>query len=168
MKIKFVAVTILLVAAVLIAGCITGKDVGSTALPGSEILQKMNLPGGFTYLGIHEIQMKIGGNSLNATEGVYKYNGDDIYIQIIKNNNPAALLDQYKEDLKNDIDTAENPFQQINFNGHTATQAKGYAVIKGKTEPRYIAIWANDKYMFIVGRSSDTATVVTLATATGS
>ncbi len=168
MKIKFVTVFVLLVAAVLIAGCINGKDGENTALPGSEILSKTNPPVGFTHEATHPIVVNINGNLMNATEGVYGYKGDYLLIQIIKNDKPASLVDLYKADLQKEFKTGESIFEEITFNGHNATQFRDYTVTKEGTKPSYSVIWANDKYMFVVGSYSDAGTVVNLAAATGS
>ncbi|HEY9247204.1 MAG TPA: hypothetical protein VIO11_10195 [Candidatus Methanoperedens sp.] len=166
MKLKNMLLLVLVIAGVLFAGCFNNTNTGD--LPGSDIITKMNLPVGFAYMGIHETQVEIGTNMVNATEGVYRYEGNDIYIQIIKNDRPEALLEQYISKLKEEFKTGENPFEEITINGHKATQVKDFTILKGEQVPRYSITWANDKYMFIVGRSSDPSVARSLATATGS
>jgi len=165
MLIKSVSLLILLAIAVFISGCLdNGTKVDN---PGSDVIPKTNLPTGFTYLGVHDIQMVIGGNPMNVTEGVYRYNGDEIYIQAIKNNDPSSLLSQYKEDLRKEYKSDFNPFEDIQLNGYEATKITDYSIIKGEQKARYSVVWANDKYMFLVGKSFDNNSLMALATATG-
>ena len=162
---KFVLL-ILLVAGVLISGC-TDKDNGTNPPVKSELIPTTNLPDGFTYRGVHETIINIGSSSINATEGVYRNSGDDVYIQVIKNDNPEALITQYKQEFKN---VKYNPFQEITLNGHKATQVTDYSTINGKQQPHYSVIWATEKAMILVSSptAADAKTVIALATATGS
>lgn len=162
---KFIRLSILLATIVFISGCIFNNNTGTQVNTlESAIIPKTNLPSGFTYMGIHEPAVEIGGSSMNATEGVYRYNGDDIYIQVIKNDKPDALIAQYKLDYK---DAKYNPFEEISFNGHKATQVTDYSTINGHQKSYYTVIWANDIYMFIVGKSPNAQALIALASATG-
>lgn len=167
MSIKFVPLIILLATAVLISGCVFNKNDQKQAGTESDLIPKTNLPAGFTYLGVHEIPFEIGSSSINATEGVYRYGDEDIYIQVIKNDNPAALMAQYKSDIKKLFKADYNPFEEISLNGHKATQVTDFSIIDGKEKPRYGVMWANDNYLIVVGKSFNTSPVMTLATATG-
>ncbi|MCX9012012.1 MAG: hypothetical protein OIN66_12930 [Candidatus Methanoperedens sp.] len=163
---KPVILLILFATAVFISGCIFdgGGDKKSAA---SELIPKTGLPEGFTYLGVHESSVDIDGSSINSTEGVYKNSGDDIYIQVIESDRPEALLAQYKLQIKNRYKDDYNPFEEVSFNGHTATKAAEVTTIKGQTMPRYSIIWTSGSYMILVGSSSDPQVVMALATATG-
>ncbi len=156
---------ILLVAAVFISGC-TDKDNGTNPPVKPELIPTTNLPDGFTYMATHETPVEIGGSSINATEGVYRNSGEDVYIQVIKSDNPEALITQYKAKYNN---VRYNPFQEISLNGHKATQITDYTTINGQQKSNYAVIWAVEKAMIIVSSpTADLQTVLALATATGS
>ncbi len=161
---KFVLL-ILLVSAVFISGC-TDKNNGTNPPVKPDLIPTTNLPAGFTYMGVHVTPVEIGGSSINATEGVYRNSGEDVYIQVIKNDNPEALITQYKTMYNN---VRYNPFQEITLNGHKATQVTDYSTINGKQQPHYAVIWATEKAMILVSSpTADAQTVIALATATGS
>lgn len=129
------------------------------------LIPQTNLPVGITYMGTHETPVSIGDASINATEGVYRSNdGEDIYIQAIKSDKPDAFIAKYKLQYK---DVRYNPFEEISFNGHTATKVTDYTTINGQQTARYAVIWAKEKNMIIVGSSKNPQTVIALATATG-
>lgn len=115
-------------------------------------------------MGIHETTLDIGNSSMAAVEGVYRYNGEDIYVQAIETNDPATLIQEYKDRYK---DANYDPFEEVSFNGHKATLVKYFVVVEGKQQPRYTAIWGAKEHLMIVGSFSDNQTVITLATATG-
>lgn len=156
-------ISAVLIITVLISGCIfdNGNNQNST----SGVIPQTALPVGFTYMGTHETAVPIGGTSINATEGVYKYNNvDDVYVDLIRNNNPQELLIQYKSQYK---DAKYNPFEEVSFNGHNATQVKDYNTENARQVAHYSIIWTNGSSMIIVGSSSDANAVLSLATATG-
>jgi hypothetical protein len=155
-------ISVLFIITVLISGCIFEK--GNNQNPTSGVPQT-GLPVGFTYMGIHETPVDIGGNSINATEGVYRYNNvDDVYVQLINNNNPQELVIQYKSKYKN---ANYNPFEEVSFNGHNATQIKDYYTENAKQTAYYSIMWTNGSSLIIVGSSPDANAVLSLATATG-
>ncbi len=151
---------LVLFATVFISGCIFDKESMK-----SDFIPQSNLPPGYTYMGIHETAVPVGDTSLNAVEGVYRYNGDDLYIQAIKNENPSALISRYKLKYK---DANYDPFEEVSFNGHKATKVADYPTINGKQKPKYTVIWATGEYMLIVGSSTEASSVMALATATDS
>lgn len=153
-------ITLVLVIAILSSGCVSNENSDMN----QSIIPKTNLPYGFSYLGMHETEVDIGGISMNTTEGVYRYNGEDIYIQVIKSNNPEALLDQYKLQYK---DYNYNPFKEISFNGHKATLITDYMIKEGRQRLYYTLIWAKDNFMIIIGSSKNAEAVINLAIATG-
>jgi hypothetical protein len=159
-KDKFVLL-LLLFSTVFISGCIFDKGKGTI---NSDFIPQTNLPSGYTYLGIHETSVGIGNSSLSAVEGVYKYNGDDLYIQTINNDNPDALIAQYKLKYK---DANYNPFENVTVNGHTALKVTDYPTVNGQQKPKYTVMWSKGKFLIIVGSSTDSYTVMALATVTG-
>lgn len=165
---KFVSMLLLLAVAVFISGCVD-KDNGTNPPVKPELIPTTNLPDGFTYKGVHETPVEIGGSSINATEGVYRNSGEDVYIQVIKNDNPEALLALYKEQLKKEFKSSYDPFQEISLNGHKATQVTDYSTINGQQKQHYAVIWTTGKAMILVASpTADLQTVLALATATGS
>lgn len=157
---------ILLVATVLISGCIVDKGKETTNTNKSELIPTTNLPDGFTYMGTHETPISIGNSSINAIEGVYRNNGEDAYIQVIENDKPETLITQYKQQYKN---VRYDPFKELSLNGHKATQVTDYSTVNGQQKPNYAVIWATEKAMIIVSSpTADIQTVIALATATGS
>lgn len=159
-------ILILLTAAVLASGCIFDKDNGTTAPPVNSLIPQTNLPAGITFMGIHEITLDIGGTKINATEGVYRNKGEDVYIQVIESGEPEALVSQYKLIYKN---RKYSPFEDVSFNGHKATKITDYTTINGKQQPNYAVIWAAEKAMILVASpTADVQTLIALATATGS
>ena len=156
---KFVLLLFLLTT-VFISGCIVDKEDDLK----SDFIPLTNLPPGYTYMATHETSIDIGNSSLNAVEGVYRYNGDDLYIQTIKNENPDALIAQYKLKYKN---ANYDPFEEVTVNGHTALKIKDYATINGQQKPKYTLMWSAGKFMIIVGSSTDSYSLMGLATATG-
>jgi len=133
------------------------------------MIPKTNLPDGFVYLGVHEIPFDIGNSSINATEGVYRYNSkDDFYIQVVTNDNPTALMAQYKSELKKQFKTDFNPFEEIAFNAHKATKFTDFSTVNGNEKRRYDIIWTTEKAMILVtSPTTDIQTVIALATSTG-
>ena len=156
-------ISALLIITVLISGCIFDKKVDQNPISG--VIPQIGLPVGFTYMGTHETPVDISGTSINVSEGVYKYNNaDDVYVQLIKNNNPQELLMQYKLKYK---DANYSPFEEVSFNGHSATKIKDY-FMKNTTQVAYYSIlWTNGSSMIIVGSSPDANAMLSLATATG-
>lgn len=163
---KFVWMSVLLIAA-LVSGYAYYDSIGKTEPAAKlDIIPQVNLPSGFTYMGAHETPIDIGNSMINATEGVYRYNGEDVYIQVIENSNPEALVTQYKQKYKS---VKYSPFTEISFNGHKATQVTDYTTINGRQVPNYAVIWATEKAMIIAtSPTSDANTVIALAAATGS
>ncbi len=163
---KFLLLSIFLITAVFISGCIDGNK--TTVQPtGQALIPTTGLPAGFTYMGTHDVDVEIGGKSVNATEGVYRNGEDDIYIQVIGTENPGVLHEQYKSDFKKKFGDKYNPFEEISLNGHAATKVADYTVMQGQPKTVYSITWATEKFMIIVGSSSDLQAVKDLATATG-
>lgn len=158
---------ILLVATVLISGCIVDKGKETTNTNKLELIPTTNLPDGFTYMGTHDTDLNFVSPSINAIEGVYRTNkGEDAYIQVIENDKPETLITQYKQQYKN---VRYDPFKELSLNGHKATQVTDYSTVNGQQKPNYAVIWATEKAMIVVSSpTADIQTVIALATATGS
>lgn len=156
-------VLILLAATVIISGCVIDKN-GTTNPPVKpDLIPQTNLPAGFIYMGMHETPVDIGGSMINATEGIYRNNGEDYYIQVIKNDNPEALITKYKLQYQ---DAKYNPFTEISLNGHKATQVTDYTTVNGEQKPNYAVIWTTEEAMILVtSPTADVQTVTALAAA---
>ncbi|VVB86850.1 Uncharacterised protein [uncultured archaeon] len=166
---KFILLIVLFITPVLISGCIFDKAKGADTSVKSDLIPTTNLPDSFTYMGSHEIPVNIGSSSINATEDVYRNNRADIYIQVIENDKPAALLAQYKFQKQKQFKTGYNPFQETSLNGHNATLVTEFSTVNGRQRPNYAVIWATGKAMISVGSpTADLQTVLAIAKATGS
>ncbi|MDD5617368.1 MAG: hypothetical protein PHH85_14330 [Candidatus Methanoperedens sp.] len=166
---KYILLSILIIAAVFSSGCLIDNknDTKANQSIGPDFIIKTNLPAGFTYMGIHETTIKIANSTVTGFEGIYRNGGNDIYITAFKNDDPEALLSQYKADLRKNFRKDYNPFEEISINGHAATKLTDFIVRDGKNVPRYSILWANKGYMVQVGSFDDIITVVSLASATG-
>ncbi|TRZ88684.1 MAG: hypothetical protein D4R88_07290 [Methanosarcinales archaeon] len=164
---KYILLSILIITSVFSSGCIFENNNKANQSIGPDFILKTNLPAGFTYLGIHETTINIANSTVSRFEGVYRYGGEDIYIAAYKNDDPEALLSQYKADLRKNFRKDYNPFEEISINGHAATKLTDVIVLDGKNVPRYSIIWANKGYMIQVGSFADVNPVVVLASATG-
>jgi hypothetical protein len=161
---KVLLIAVLLVTAVFLSGCIFDEDKSPGANTG--IIPDAKLPGGVTFLGSHDANVEVGNTTLPATEDVYRNNnGEDIYVQVIESDNPGGLITRFKSKYK---DANYEPFKDIWFNGHIATQVKDYITLNGKQEARYVVIWATETSMMIVGSSAAEKDVLDMAIATGS
>ena len=154
--------------AVIISGYIFSKDNGTGANQTikSELIPTSGLPVGFTYVASHDANIDLGNSSVKATEGIYRYKEGYFRIHVIKNDRPEALIAQYKLNYQN---VRYNPFQDISFNGHSATQVTDYSTRNGKQVPLYTVIWANNSKVIITTSEdpTDAQSVIALAEATG-
>jgi hypothetical protein len=153
----------------------TGVSPDGTAADISEI---ENLPAGFEYIGslpLNETDIKNDYNAENVSgiiggsEGMYKYNGSDFYLDVIELEDAEAannLISAYKSSfppLQNG-----SRFVEESFNGHSAVRITDYITSGGKSVPRYSYIWSNENYVLIVfGNTADSTQVRQLAEATG-
>jgi len=164
---KYILLSILLISSVFFSGCVFENKNKPNQTIGPDFIPRMNLPAGFTFMGIHETTMDIGNSTVSGFEGVYRYGGKDIYIVAIKHDAPVDLLAQYKKDLSKDFKPDYNPFEETSINGHSATKFTDTIIMDGKNVPRYSIIWANKGYMIQVGSLADVNPVIVLASATG-
>ena len=153
----------------------TGVSPDGTAADISEI---ENLPAGFEYIGslpLNETDIKNDYNAENVSgiiggsEGMYKYNGSDFYLDVIELEDAEAannLISAYKSSfppLQNG-----SRFVEESFNGHSAVRITDYITSGGKSVPRYSYIWSNENYVLVVfGNTADSTQVRQLAEATG-
>ncbi|MCX9081821.1 MAG: hypothetical protein OIN83_06455 [Candidatus Methanoperedens sp.] len=153
---------------VFISGCLednTSNLANKTETITSEQIPTVNLPSGFTFMAVHETEVDIGSSSRKAIEGVYRSDGDEIYIDVFNTETPEAYIDEYKAYYK---DANYDPFTEISINGHNATQVKYYITENGKQIPKYTIIWTTKNSMIKVGSSVDVQKVIDLAKATNS
>jgi hypothetical protein len=144
----------------------------------SDISKLENLPSGFEYVGsvsLNAADIKIDYNAENVSEviggseGMYKYNESDFYLDVIELENAEAttnLIDAYKSSFT--PLTNGSRFVEESFNGHSAVRIADYVTTEGKEVPRYTYIWSNENHVFIVtGNSAEDSLVKQLAEATG-
>lgn len=163
---KYILLSILLIAPVLLSGCIFENDNKMNQTETPDFIPQTNLPAGFTFLGINnDFKMNIENSTFKGVEGVYRNGGEDIYIQTIKNDNAGVLLSKYREELRQKF--KNDPFEEITINGHPAVKFNDVRIIDGKQQMRYSIMWAKQDYMVQVGSFADFVTVVSLASATG-
>jgi len=166
---KILILSMFLATMVLLSGCIDDKNsespVNGTQTIKSDQIPTVNLPPGFTLMAVHEADIDIGNSSMKAIEGVYRNDGDEVYIQVFNSETPQALIDEYKSQYK---DANYDPFTEISINGHNATQVKYYVIKNGIQIPKYHIIWTTKNSLIKVGSSVDAQKVTDLATATNS
>ena len=153
---------------VFISGCLddkTNDPVNKTGTITSDQIPTTNLPPGLTFMAVHETEVDIGASSRKAIEGVYRSDGDEIYIDVFNTEMPEAFIDEYKAYYK---DANYDPFTEISINGHNATQVKYYITKNGTQIPKYNIIWTTKNSMIKVGGSVDAQKAIDLAKATNS
>ena len=165
---KIIILSIFIAVSILFSGCLTDKNNGTkvneTKTIDSDIIPTINLPSGFTYMGVHDTDIDVGNSSNRATEGIYKIEqGETIYVQVFKTEKPEELLNEFKAQYK---DANYDPFTEISFNGHKATKVMYYFTSNGQSVAKYYVIWAIKNSMIKVGSSTDAQKVIELATAT--
>jgi len=116
-------------------------------------------------MAVHETEVDIGTSSRKANEGVYRSDGDEVYVQVFNSETPEALKEEYKAQYK---DANYDPFTEISINGHNATQVKYYMTENGTQIAKYNIIWTTKNSMIKVGGSVDAQKVIDLAKATNS
>ena len=164
---KHILLTMLIIASVFLSGCVFEKTSKANETIGTDFIPRTNLPTGYTFMGIHDTQTEIANTTVSMLEGVYRYGGEDIYIQAFKHDNPETLLSQFKADQMKRFREDYDPFEDISINGHAATKFADVGILNGKEQKKYSIIWAKGDYMVMVGSSSDPMIISTLASATG-
>ena len=144
----------------------------------ADISEIENLPAGFEYVAsipLNSSDIKIDYNAENVSEvvggseGLYKYNESDIYVDVIELEKPEAtnnLIDAYKSSF---VPLTEGSrFVEESFNGHSAVRITDYVLNAGTEVPRYSYIWSNGNYVLVVtGNTADSSLIKQLAEATG-
>jgi hypothetical protein len=143
----------------------------------ADISKLENLPEGFKYIGsipLNAADIKIDYNAENisevvgGSEGTYKYNESDFYIDVIELENSEAttnLIDAYKSSFK--PLTEGSRFVDESFNGHSAVRIADHVTSEGTEIPRYTYIWGSGNHVFVVtGSTADASLVKKLAEAT--
>ncbi|MBU3967611.1 MAG: hypothetical protein KKG76_09585 [Euryarchaeota archaeon] len=164
---KFMLLSMLIIASVFLSGCVFEDTSKANQTIGPDFIPKTNLPTGFTFMGTHDYTMEIANTTVSGFEGVYRYGGEDIYIQAFKHDNPETLLSQYKADQRKRFREDLDPFEDISINGHAATKFADVGILNGKEQKKYSIIWAKGDYLVMVGSSADPMTVFSLASTTG-
>lgn len=173
---KIVIISILFASIIFFSGCVddaknsgnnSDNQIDDPVISQYENIPRTNLPPGITFLDVHETEVEIGNYTRNAIEGIYRTDVDDdeVYVQIINDENPSLLIDEFKSYYK---EANYNPFTEITINGHNATQVTYYRVEDGKQIAKHTIIWATKKSMIKVGGSVDAMKLVSLSSATGS
>jgi len=155
----------------------SGSNTNS-AESAADISKLENLPAGFKYVGtvsLNAADIKIDYNADNVSEvvggseGMYKYNESDFYMDVIELENSEAttnLIDAYKSSFK--PLTEGSRFVEESFNGHSAVRIADYVTAEGTEVPRYTYIWSSGNNVFVVtGNTADDSLVKQLAEATG-
>jgi len=156
---------------VFISGCLDNKTnqdtVNKTGTIASEQIPTANLPSGFSFMAVHEINEKIGNTSINAIEGIYRTNTnkDEIYIQVFNTEMPDKLIKELVEDYKLNPEYKDAKFTQITINNHKATQV---TYSNWENIAKYRIIWTTKNSMIKVGPSFDLQNAINLAIATNS
>jgi len=150
----------------------------NSAESAADISKLENLPAGFKYVGsisLNADDIKIDYNAENVSEvvggseGMYKYNESDFYMDVIELENSEAttnLINAYKSSFK--PLTEGSRFVEESFNGHPAVRIADYVTAEGTEIPRYTYIWSSGNNVFVVtGNTADDSLVKQLAEATG-
>ncbi len=162
---KIIILSMFLATMVLISGCIDdkgNKDPESNETIISEQIPTTNLPPGFTFMEVDETTESISNFPREAIEGIYRSDGDELYIYVFKNETPELLINEYKSEYK---DANYDPFTEISINGHNATQVKYPVTDNGTQILKYNIIWTTKNSMIKVGGSPDLKKVKDLAEA---
>ncbi|WP_292374410.1 hypothetical protein [Methanosarcina sp. UBA411] len=156
----------------------SSSEANANSAESADISKLENLPAGFEYIGsvpLDASDIKIDYNAENVSEvvggseGMYKYNDSDFYLDVIELGNAEAatnLIDAYKSSFKPLANGSR--FVEESFNGHSAVRIADYVTIAGNEAPRYTYIWSNENHVFVVtGSTADSSLVKQLAEATG-
>ncbi|MGB9930034.1 MAG: hypothetical protein ACPK85_16835 [Methanosarcina sp.] len=156
---------------------ISNANTGSSELKAisdenvSEISTLTTLPAGFNHtatLPISVDQIKADYEAENVSgivggsEGLYKANGSDFYVDVIELENKEAaenFISVYKASFP-PLQEGSSRFTEESFNGHSATLITDYITAGGKTVPRYSYIWNNENFVIAVFGNTDDASLV--------
>lgn len=195
MKVKFMKKIIALISSLAVlmiafSGCVgENKPVANGTEPNSsgtspvsgqsatDMSKLKNLPAGFNFTGsfpLSESEIKDkykveNSGAVAGSEGAYKFNGTDFYVDVIEFKDSEAAKDFIEKHKSTFTPLKEGSrFVEETFNGHSAIKITDYITSGGKSIPRYTYIWNNEKYVISVfGNTADSAQVKQLAEATG-
>ncbi|MDY0386011.1 MAG: hypothetical protein RBT65_02550 [Methanolobus sp.] len=136
-----------------------------------------DLPENYEFLGFLEMSsenveaeyVSVEG-IVNGSEGLYKYmDSTDLHINIIEMNSSSSaeeFITQYKAEFK-ELSSGQR-FTEESINGHSTVRILKYVTHGEGQIPRYTYIWNNDKFVFVVGGTTDDHVILSnLAEATG-
>lgn len=166
---KVIWLSAVFIITVFISGCITSNQPSTSATSGNTIsgmIPMANLPSGLTFVAVHDVNVDIGNSPKKAIEGIYRTpQNEEMYIQVFSNYSPDALISEYKAQFNN---VSYEPFKDVYFNGHNATEVLSYSMNSGKSVEKYSIIWKNNNVVIKVGPSVDIQVVRNLASVTNS
>ncbi|OPY20357.1 MAG: hypothetical protein A4E24_01283 [Methanomethylovorans sp. PtaU1.Bin093] len=144
----------------------------------SELVVLKNIPSGYSFIDIMPPSETLNGefsnveNVVEAAIGSYQANESarvQYHVTAVKFSDAVSaesFLTNYKTTFK--VLSNNETFQQVEFNGHEATQVLSYSVDGGKNVPRYKYFWNNENFVFIIeGNSEDPAVGLDFAKAIG-
>jgi hypothetical protein len=195
MKVKFMKKIMALISSLAIlmiafSGCVgenkpvaNGTEPNSTGISivsgqsAASMSELKNLPAGFNFTGsfpLNETDIKNTYKVENSgvvagSEGAYKSNGTDFYVDVFEFKDPEAAKNFIEKHKAIFTPLKEGSrFVEETFNGHSAVRITDYITSGGKSIPRYTYIWNNEKYVIAVfGNTADSSQVRQLAEATG-
>ncbi len=136
-----------------------------------------DLPENYEFLGSRELSpekveaeyVSVEGIE-NGSEGLYKYlDSTDLHINVIEMNSSSSaeeFIIQYKAGFKEL--SSEPRFTEESINDHSVVRILKYVTHGEGQIPRYTYIWNNDRFVFVVGGTTDDYVILSdLAEATG-
>lgn len=136
-----------------------------------------DLPENYEFLGFIEMSsekveaeyVSVEG-IVNGSEGLYKYmDSTDLHINIVEMNSSSSaeeFITQYKAGYK-ELSSGQR-FTEESINGHSTERILKYVTHGEGQIPRYTYIWSNDRFVFVVGGTTDDHVILSdLAEATG-
>lgn len=119
-----------------------------------------NLPAGFVFMGIHKTKILLGNSLYNVTEGVYRIDNEDVYIDVLKTINSESIVENEKLQYKN---SNYEPFTEIDINNQKVTQIKYHSTINGTQVPKYYIMWSTKDSVIRVGSSTEPQKLIEIA-----
>ncbi len=144
----------------------------------ADISELENLPAGFEYVGsipLNETDIIDDYNAENVSgivggsEGMYRYNESDFYLDVIELKDTEAA-NNFITEYKSSFPPLQNGsrFVEESFKGHSAVRITDYVTSGGESVPRYSYIWNNENHVIVAfGNSAESSPVRQLAEATG-
>ncbi len=188
---KLVLVSALIIMMLFVSGCTdeqnpdsgqennvtdVGENADITEMSAEDLATVDDLPESYEYLGaptltVEEVQREYVNSSgiTDASEGFYKADSVDLYIDVIELESPEIAEEFVSEYRSGFRELASGTrFTEESFNDHSAVRIKTYSTVGGEDVPRYTYIWSNDRFVFVVGGATEDYTMLsTIAEATG-